>query len=217
MQILQAASSRYATKAFDPSGELSQQQIDAVKELIRLSPSSVNSQPWHVFLAATEEGRARVAKATEGDYVFNKAKVMDASLVLVYCARTGLDADYLERLADQEKADGRYASDEVRETIMKARNYFVGLNNGLEAGQNAWLDKQVYLNLGQLLLGVSALGIDAVPIEGFDREIFDSEFDLAEQGLTSLVVVALGQRSEQDFNAGLPKSRWPAEQIFTEI
>lgn len=28
--------------------------------------------------------------------------------------------------------------------------------------------KQVYLNVGNFLLGVAAMGLDAVPIEGFD-------------------------------------------------
>ena len=29
-----------------------------------------------------------------------------------------------------------------------------------------WMAKQVYLNVGNFLLGVAALGLDAVPIEG---------------------------------------------------
>ena len=46
MDIVQAAKSRYSTKVFDPTRKLPQEKIDAVKELIRFSPSSVNSQPW---------------------------------------------------------------------------------------------------------------------------------------------------------------------------
>jgi nitroreductase/dihydropteridine reductase len=29
-----------------------------------------------------------------------------------------------------------------------------------------WMAKQVYLNVGNFLLGVAAMGLDAVPIEG---------------------------------------------------
>jgi nitroreductase/dihydropteridine reductase len=35
--------------------------------------------------------------------------------------------------------------------------------------------------------------------------------------LTSVVLVSLGYRSESDFNAALPKSRLPREEIFTFI
>ncbi len=65
MDIVQAAKSRYSTKVFDPTRKLPQEKIDAVKELIRFSPSSVNSQPWHFILASTEEGKQRIAKAEQ--------------------------------------------------------------------------------------------------------------------------------------------------------
>ncbi len=38
-----------------------------------------------------------------------------------------------------------------------------------------WMAKQVYLNVGNFLLGVAALGLDAVPIEGFDAAILDAD------------------------------------------
>ena len=41
-----------------------------------------------------------------------------------------------------------------------------------------WMAKQVYLNVGNFLLGVAAMGLDAVPIEGVDFAILDEEFDL---------------------------------------
>ncbi len=75
------------------------------------------------------------------------------------------------------------------------------------------MEKQVYLNVGTLLLGASTLEIDAVPIEGF----VDEEFGLREKGYTSVVIVPLGYHAEDDFNAKTPKSRWDAETVFTEI
>jgi len=80
-----------------------------------------------------------------------------------------------------------------------------------------WMEKQVYLALGTLLLGAAALGIDACPMEGFDAKGLDAELDLHRQGFSSTVLVALGYRSEQDFNAGLPKSRLSQDKIFTDL
>jgi nitroreductase / dihydropteridine reductase len=79
-----------------------------------------------------------------------------------------------------------------------------------------WMDKQVYLNVGQFLLGAATLGIDATPMEGIEVKVLDEEFDLRERGYTSLVVVTLGYRSAEDFNANLPKSRLPFSEILTE-
>jgi nitroreductase/dihydropteridine reductase len=80
-----------------------------------------------------------------------------------------------------------------------------------------WMEKQTYLALGTLLLGAASLGLDATPMEGFDFKKLDEELGLRDKGFTSLVVVSLGYRSDSDFNAKLPKSRLPAEAVFTFI
>ena len=82
---------------------------------------------------------------------------------------------------------------------------------------NHWMAKQVYLNVGNFLLGVAAMGLDAVPVEGFDTAILDAEFDLTAQGFTSVVIVPVGHHSVEDFNATLPKSRLPQATTITEI
>ncbi|CAM4442982.1 oxygen-insensitive NAD(P)H nitroreductase [Vibrio agarivorans] len=216
MQIVDAAKSRYSTKAFDSSKKLTDEQVTAVKELIRHSASSVNSQPWHFIIAGTEEGKARVSKGTQDGFAFNDTKVKNASHVVVFCAKTSIDDDYLTALADLEDQAGRYPSEEVKNTVNAGRKFFVGLHRETLNDAEHWMQKQVYLNVGTLLLGAKTLGLDAVPIEGFDAEKLDAEFGLKEQGLTSVVIVALGHRSEDDFNAKLPKARWAEEQVFTE-
>ncbi|MGL6259377.1 oxygen-insensitive NAD(P)H nitroreductase [Vibrio sp. WXL210] len=216
MEIVNIAKSRHATKAFDSSKKLTEEQVTAVKELIRLSASSVNSQPWHFIIAGTDEGKARVAKGTQDGFAFNDAKVRAASHVVVFCAKTSMDDDYLKALSDLEESAGRYPSEEVKNTVNAGRSYFVGLHRNELGDVEHWMQKQVYLNVGTLLLGAKTLGLDAVPIEGFDAEKIDQEFGLREQGYTSVVLVALGHHSEQDFNASLPKARWSQERVITE-
>ena len=80
-----------------------------------------------------------------------------------------------------------------------------------------WMEKQVYLALGGLLVSAAVLGIDSTPMEGFDSSVLDIELGLRERGYTSVVLAAFGHRSEQDFNANLPKSRLPREQVFSFI
>ncbi|EKO3830479.1 oxygen-insensitive NAD(P)H nitroreductase [Vibrio harveyi] len=217
MDIVQAAKSRYSTKVFDPTRKLPQEKIDAVKELIRFSPSSVNSQPWHFILASTEEGKQRIAKAAQENYAFNAAKILNASHVLVFCAKTGIDNDYIEALLAQEEKDGRLPTEEAKAAVRGGRSYFVNMHRFDLKDANHWMEKQVYLNVGTLLLGVSTLEIDAVPIEGFDPKVLDEEFGLREKGYTGVVIVPLGYHAEDDFNAKTPKSRWEAETVFTEI
>lgn len=217
MNIIQAAQNRYSTKVFDPSRKLSADKVDAIKELIRLSASSVNSQPWHFIIASSDKSKARIAQATQGRLAFNERKILDASHVIVFCVKTSIDESYLQALLENEDKSGRFVDDSVKETVRAGRSFFVNMHRVDLADARQWMEKQVYLSLGSLLLGAAALDIDAVPIEGFDADQLDQTLGLTEKGLASLVLVPLGYRSEEDFNARLPKSRWPVETVFTEI
>ncbi|ROS13682.1 nitroreductase/dihydropteridine reductase [Raoultella sp. BIGb0399] len=217
MDIISVALKRHSTKAFDASKKLTEAQASSLKTLLQFSPSSTNSQPWHFIVASTDEGKARVAKAASGTYVFNERKILDASHVVVFCAKTVMDDAWLTRVVDQEEADGRFASPEAKAANHKGRVFFADMHRKELQDDNHWMAKQVYLNVGNFLLGVAALGLDAVPVEGFDAAILDAEFGLTEQGFTSVVIVPVGHHSVEDFNAALPKSRLPQATTITEI
>lgn len=208
---------RYSTKEFDPTKKIAEEDLEQVKALLQMSPSSTNLQPWHFILASTEEGKLRVAKGAEGLFQFNKAKILDASHVVVLAARTDADEEYMQHLLKQEDLDGRYPNDEIKQNMYGGRNMFTNIHRYELKDLQHWMEKQVYLNMGNLLLGVAALGIDAVPMEGVDLKALDQEFDLREKGLTSVAVVSLGYRKETDFNATTPKSRLPQEEILTLV
>ena len=67
------------------------------------------------------------------------------------------------------------------------------------------------------MLAAGIEGIDATPIGGFDEQIINDELQLTEKGLVPSVLLTLGYRSENDFNAKLPKSRLSKEEIFTQL
>jgi len=217
VDIAQIAATRYTTKAFDPAKTIPAPLIAQLRTALRLSPSSVNSQPWHFFLAASTGAKARIAKAMQGGFAYNEPKVLNASHVVVLCARKMLDDGHLEAIIEQEQRDGRFPTPEARANQNKSRRFYVNLHREEWKDEPAWIERQVYLALGTLLFAAGALNIDACTMEGFDAAVLDRELELADKGLRSLVVVALGYRGEGDFNAKLPKSRLPAEQLFTEL
>jgi nitroreductase/dihydropteridine reductase len=217
MDILSAAKKRHTAKAYDSERRIPEEVMQQVYDLLRNSASSVNSQPWHFIVANTPEGRARIAKATQGGYVYNAAKVNDASHVIVLCARVDMDEAHLEALLEQEERDGRFRDAQARAGQDATRRGYVNQHRYGTKDVAQWLEKQVYLALGTALVGAATLEIDATPMEGFDQKILDAEFGLNEKGLTSLVLVSFGYSSPADFNAGLPKSRLTQEAIFTFI
>lgn len=214
--ITEAMNWRYSTKEFDANKKISAADFQSLKDILRLSPSSTNIQPWYFVIADDEAGKARIAKGTEGMFEFNTAKVKDASHVIIFCSRIYADDEFLHEVLDKEDTDGRFAEPKLKEQMHQVRKMFLDIRRYEQKDEPHWLIEQVYLNMGALLLGAATLGIDAVPMEGADLKALDEEFDLRSKGYTAVAVIALGYRSEDDFNADLPKSRLSEATIITK-
>ena len=214
--ITEAMNWRYSTKEFDANKKISAADFQSLKDILRLSPSSTNIQPWHFVIADDEAGKARIAKGTQGMFDFNTAKVKDASHVIIFCSRIYADDEFLHEVLDKEDTDGRFAEPKFKEQMHQVRKMFLDIRRCEQKDEPHWLVEQVYLNMGALLLGAATLGIDAVPMEGADLKALDEEFELRSKGYTAVAVISLGYRSEDDFNADLPKSRLSEASIITK-
>lgn len=219
MDVIKVLSERYSSKDFDPNKKISEEDFAKVKEILRMSLSSTNLQPWHFVIASTEEGKKRMAKGTEGFFHFNAEKVLNASHVVLFCSKTIVDEDYLQHISDAEESDGRYPSEEIKQKVNGGRHIFADIHKYDLKDLQHWMEKQIYLNLGNFLLSVATLGIDACPMEGLDMKALDEEFGLREKGFTAIAAVSIGYRAESDFNAPdkTPKSRLSEQEIMTII
>ncbi|NVK31732.1 MAG: oxygen-insensitive NAD(P)H nitroreductase [Gammaproteobacteria bacterium] len=217
MNLSEIANFRYATKAFDPSKKVDTATFAQIEHMMRMSPSSINGQPWHFIIGSTDSGKARIAKGTVGPFEVNRAKVMDASHCVVFCAKTGFDADYVDQILDAESKDGRIPNDDMRAMRSKVMNMYADIHRNQLDDVQHWNEKQVYLNLGFTLLTAAALGVDSVPMEGVDVDALNAEFDLPAKGLTAVFAVSFGYRADNDANAAAPKSRLAADAVFTHL
>ncbi|MDD2741846.1 MAG: oxygen-insensitive NAD(P)H nitroreductase [Rhodocyclaceae bacterium] len=217
MTLVERVTSRRTCKAFDPARRVDAAAMEQLKTLLRFAPSSVNSQPWHFVIADSEAAKARITDTLQGGFAYNAAKARNASHLVVFCARRSLDEAHLAEVLAHEDAVGRFGTPEAKAGQHTSRNFYVGLHRDQLQDLDAWIDRQVYLALGTLLLGAAELGIDACPMEGIDCAGLDAALGLEARGLRSVVMVALGYRSDDDFNAVLPKSRLPAAAVITTL
>ena len=58
MNILKTLQERYTTKRYDPTLRLSEGELQQIREILRLAPSSINSQPWAFDILSDEETKA---------------------------------------------------------------------------------------------------------------------------------------------------------------
>ncbi len=217
MDLLNIAQTRYTTKAYNPEKKIPQQQFEALLEVLRFTPSSINIQPWHFLVADNDAAKQRIAKSLVGRYAYNAPKVLDSSHTIVFCTRTDISEDYLDTLLQNDEQSGRFKDEKAKQGQKDSRIGYVNFYRDEKGDLQGWMENQTFIALGHLLLAAGIEGIDATPIGGFDENILNAEFDLASKGLKSSVIMTLGYRSDNDFNAQLPKSRLPAEQIFTHL
>lgn len=212
MNIVDISKSRYTTKHYDASKKIPAEQIAQLLEVLRNSPSSVNSQPWHFFVVDNEAAKAKILPAITD---FNQPRVTGSSHTIIFCVKTPLDEAHLQNLLTQEDKDGRFPDASQKTAQDQGRHFFVNKNSATPEAQLAWECKQLYIALGNLLYAAAAIGIDSTAVEGYDDIKMDEILGLKEKGLKSVVVATLGYRDTNDSNAKRPKSRLPKEQIFT--
>ena len=189
MDIIKLLQSRYTTKVYDPSFRLSEEQLATIKEVLRLSPSSINSQPWAFELIEDEALKSVLAEESRS----NLERVKQASLLIVFYTYRDVETFIKERIDTQE-------------TPAQAQTYFHNYvaSQGSEAIQ-AWQTHQVYIALGVLLTSLASMGLDSTPMEGIDVDKYDKI--LGREKYRPVLAVLVGRHAEDDFNHPSRKSK----------
>jgi len=199
MSFLDLAKSRYTTKRYNTNEKIADGKIEQLKQIIRLSPSSINSQPWHFIFVSDEKTKQELAGAS----YFNEQKINEASHLVVFSA-----IDSIEKFEEQ-----------IRQNLPEGSvNYYNNFLKPLpETEIKSWLQHQVYLSLGFFLSACASLEIDSSPMEGLKTEEYDKILQL--NGYKTLFAAAIGYRNPEDTNqpSVKPKFRLASEQIIHSI
>ena len=180
MDIIKLLQSRYTTKVYDPSFRLSEEELATIKEVLRLSPSSINSQPWAFELIEDEALKSVLAEESRS----NLERVKQASLLIVFYTYRDVETFIKERIDTQEAPVQTYF-----------HNYVA--SQGREAIQ-AWQTHQVYIALGVLLTSLASMGLDSTPMEGINIDKYDEL--LGREKYRPVLAVLVGRHAEDDFN-----------------
>ena len=180
MDIIKLLQSRYTAKVYDPSFRLSEEQLATIKEVLRLSPSSINSQPWAFELIEDEALKSVLAEESRS----NLERVKQASLLIVFYTYRDVETFIKERIDTQEAPVQTYF-----------HNYVASQGN--EAIQ-AWQIHQVYIALGVLLTSLASMGLDSTPMEGINVDKYDKI--LGREKYRPVLAVLVGRHAEDDFN-----------------
>ncbi|UGY93432.1 malonic semialdehyde reductase [Streptomyces gobiensis] len=160
---------------------VSDEQIQAIYDLVKLAPTAFNQSPLRITLVRSPEARERlVQQLAEG----NRAKTRTAPLTAILA----VDLDFHERLPELFPAapgikDAFFSELEARE---KAGTF----NATLQAGY--------------FILGIRAAGLAAGPMTGFDFDGVNKEF-FGDGKQKALVVINIGRAGADAFYPRSPR------------
>lgn len=214
MDFLQLMQERYTTKHYDSTKIVPQDLIDKILECTRLTPTSVNGQPYH-FYVASGEAKAKLRPAIKD---FNLERFDGASHVVIVSALTKLNESQLEDVLNAEIADGRIRTEEISKERGEFRFNAEKMHEDMGDFQS-WSGKQAYIALGTMLYAAHSYGVDSTAIGGIFKSKIDELLDLEAKGESCQFVVLLGYRAANDSNTidKRPKSRLPSDKLITVL
>lgn len=200
---------RYAVKKFDEEKILDHEKINILKKAFNLTATSYGLQPIKLVIIKNKEIQQRLLP-----HSWNQQQIAQASHLLIICTETNIDESavekYFERVHNIRKTPNEIINpfkNHLKETIA----------NKTSEDLYRWSKNQAYLALGNLLTVCANEKIDSCPMEGFIPEKYDEVLKLREKNLTSVLVLPIGYRSEDDVMIHQKKVRKNIDEIVLEI
>jgi len=190
MNLKEILNWRYSTKIFDKNKNLSDNQIDKLIELTNLSASSYGLQPFKMVILKSKEVKNNLVASSYG-----QTNIGNSSHLVVFAMRTDIDENFINNYIKNISKHRNVPS----ESLEDFKNMLI--NSLLKKDRDdlyKWASNQIYIALGTFLIACASEKIDACPIGGFIPEEYDKKLELSKHKLKSVVVTAIGHRSDED-------------------
>jgi len=209
MSIIEKLNWRYATKKFDTTKQLSDSQLEILKEAFNLTALSYGLQTLKMVVVGDKSIRENLVALA-----FGQRQVVDASHLLVLCIQNEIDTTDVEEHFDTVKAI-RNTPDELLDPFKEQLKSTI--ETMPDSKKSDWATKQAYIALGNLMTVCAIEEIDSCPMEGFLPEELDKVLNLDKYELKSVLLLPVGFRAEDDMFASLKKVRKPISDTVLEL
>ncbi|MDR9829253.1 nitroreductase family protein [Vibrio sp. FNV 38] len=214
--IIRDLNSRYTAKKYDPSKRISEDDMNVIREALRMSASSINSQPWKFIVIESDQAKERFHGTFANMHQFNQPHAKTASHTILFAYDPKFTKEKYAKRVDAEVASGRLPAE--RYDMMMGAYAFADANTDENGFNGVWTKAQVYIALGNIMHTVARLGIDSTAMEGVDPTLIGEEFKDELDGHVCEVALAIGYHMpEEDYNYGLPKARLALDKVVTTL
>lgn len=215
--IIADLNTRYTAKKYDATKRISAEDMDVIKEAIRLSASSINSQPWKFIVLESDVAKERFHNTFANMFQFNQPHAKEASHTILFAHNPKFDKDQYRKVVDAEVSSGHLPAERYNDMLDGAYG-FVELNTDENGFNGNWTKAQSYIALGNTLHTLARMGIASTSMEGVDAQLIGEEFKDELDGYVCDFALAMGYHKDvEDYNHGLPKARLAMEDVITVL
>ena len=209
MNIIDSLKWRYAVKKFDTNKNLSEIQIETLKEAFNLTATSYGLQPLKLVIIKNKKIQEKLLP-----FSWNQQQILQASHLLVICVKDNYTTKEVENYFNLVQKI-RNTPDEVINPFKK----FLTAEIAKKTQEELYVlnKNQAYIALGNLLTVCALQQIDSCPMEGFTPDKYDEILDLTKDNLKSVLVLPVGFRASDDYMKDLTKVRKNISDSIIEI
>ena len=209
MNIIDSLKWRYAVKKFDTNKDLSEIQIETLKEAFNLTATSYGLQPLKLVIIKNKKIQEKLVP-----FSWNQQQILQASHLLVICVKDNYTTKEVENYFNLVQKI-RNTPDEVINPFKK----FLTAEIAKKTQEELYVSNknQAYIALGNLLTVCASQEIDSCPMEGFTPDKYDEILDLTKNNLKSVLVLPVGFRASDDYMKDLTKVRKNISDSIIEI
>lgn len=216
-QIITDLNNRYTAKKYDATKRISAEDMNVIKEAIRLSASSINSQPWKFIVIESDEAKQRFHDTFANIHQFNQPHAKEASHVILFAHNPRFTKDDYKKVVDVEVTSGHLPAD-MYDNMLHGGFTFAESNTDESGFNGHWTKAQTYIALGNTLHVLARLGIASTPMEGVDSALIGDTFKQELDGFECDFALAMGYHLDgEDYNHGQPKARLAMDDVITVL
>jgi nitroreductase len=209
MNIIDSLKWRYAVKKFDTNKNLSEIQIETLKEAFNLTATSYGLQPLKLVIIKNKKIQEKLVP-----FSWNQQQILQASHLLVICVKDNYTTKEVENYFNLVQ--------KIRNTpheVINPFKKFLTAEIAKKTQEELYVlnKNQAYIALGNLLTVCALQQIDSCPMEGFTPDKYDEILDLTKDNLKSVLVLPVGFRASDDYMKDLTKVRKNISDSIIEI
>lgn len=207
MALLENLQWRYATKKYDPTKKVAQEDVDKILEAARLTPTSSGLQQFRIIVITDQELKNKIVPIAMKQQI-----VADCSHLLVFAAWDRYTEERIDKIYNYTTDERGLPRGQFKSYTDKLRALYL-----TQTAEENFIHtaRQAYIGLGLAIAQAAELKVDSTPMEGFIGEELDELLGLKSKGLKSVLLLPIGYRdAENDWLVNMKKVRNPKDNFI---